>query len=121
MPASWLVTKPPMPINASVASAVSTANQYNHGFDLDTAFAFIDIRSPATRCAKITRIAKLFEVLSMLFLRGGVSAERRILCPREANGGALPRRRYGVLKKVHLTAKVKFAVTLPSFTSTSCV
>jgi hypothetical protein len=32
-----------MPINASVASAVSTANQYSHGFDLDTAFAFIDI------------------------------------------------------------------------------
>jgi hypothetical protein len=57
----------------------------------------------------------------MLFLRSGVSAERRHWPPLGKECGALPRRRYGVLKKVHLTVKVKFAVTLPSFTSMSWV
>src|ERR1035441_2741405 len=61
MPASWLVTRPPMPINASVASAVSTANQYSHGLVWIAAFAFIDVWSPATHCAGAALIAKLFD------------------------------------------------------------
>src|ERR1035438_4145137 len=61
MPASWLVTKPPMPINASVASAVSTVNQYSHGLVWIAAFAFINVWSPATRCAGTAQIAKLFD------------------------------------------------------------
>src|ERR1017187_5295157 len=61
MPASWLVTRPPRPSSKKGKNAVSTANQKSHGFVLDTAFDFIDVWSPATRCAGAAQIAKLFD------------------------------------------------------------